>query len=252
MSDPLLSVERLSVAFGGNPALREVDLDVTAGSISGLIGPNGAGKTTLFNVITGLQRPSGGRVRLDCRDISRLSPYQRARLGIGRTFQRLELFTELSVRDNLRVAGEIRNRWRLLGLGGRSGRVDPVADSDRLLDLLDLRAVADRSAGEIPTGTARVVELGRALMSRPRIVLLDEPASGQTEDETEGFGALLRQLVQEDGLTVLLVEHDMALVMDVCTRLHVLDFGRIIAAGAPAAVRNDPAVLDAYLGTPGA
>lgn len=247
---PLLALEEVTVRFGANQVLTDVDLVVPAGEVVGLIGPNGAGKTTLFNVVTGLQRPTRGRVRFDRVDISRLDTHHRARRGIGRTFQRLELFGDLTVRDNVRVAGEIRNRWRFLGLGG--DRVDVDREAERLLDLLGLRAVADVDAGEVPTGTARLVELGRALIARPRLVLLDEPASGQTERETEAFGVLLRRLVDDEGVTVLLVEHDMTLVMEVCDHVHVLDFGRVIAHGAPDEVQADDLVLAAYLGAPGA
>lgn len=247
---PLLALDEVTVRFGANQVLTDVDLVVPAGEVVGLIGPNGAGKTTLFNVVTGLQRPTRGRVRFDGVDISRLDTHHRARRGIGRTFQRLELFGDLTVRDNVRVAGEIRNRWRLLGLGG--GRVDVDREAERLLDLLGLRAVADVDAGEVPTGTARLVELGRALIAGPRLVLLDEPASGQTEPETEAFGVLLRRLVDDEGVTVLLVEHDMNLVMEVCDHVHVLDFGQVIAHGSPDEVRADDRVLAAYLGAPGA
>jgi branched-chain amino acid transport system ATP-binding protein len=245
---PLLTLEEVTVRFGANQALTDVDLAVPAGEVVGLIGPNGAGKTTLFNVVTGLQRPDRGRVHLDGVDISRLGTHHRARRGIGRTFQRLELFGDLSVRDNVRVAGEIRNRWRLLGLGG--GRIDVDREAERLLDLLGLRAVADVDAGEIPTGTARLVELGRALIAGPRLVLLDEPASGQTEPETEAFGVLLRRMVDDEGVTVLLVEHDMTLVMGVCDHVHVLDFGQVVAHGTPDEVQADERVLAAYLGVP--
>jgi branched-chain amino acid transport system ATP-binding protein len=242
----LLVVDGVSVRFGGVPALDEVALEVAEGSVTGLIGPNGAGKTTLFNVISGLQAPTAGRVLLGGRDVGRLDPYRRARLGVGRTFQRLELFTDLSVRDNLRVAGEIRSTWRW------ANRVRPgevARETERVLDLVGLGAVADAPVGDVPTGTARVVELGRALMTRPKLLLLDEPASGQTEAETVAFGALLRRLVGDHGLTILLVEHDMSLVMGVCDTVHVLDFGRVIASGPPEAVRADARVLDAYLGT---
>jgi branched-chain amino acid transport system ATP-binding protein len=249
--DSFLAAEHVTVEFGGNRALSDVDLEVRMGEVTGLIGPNGAGKTTLFNVITGLQSPTAGRIRFDGRDISRLAPHNRARLGIARTFQRLELFTDLTVRDNLRVAGEIRNTWNGFGrgLGGRVRRINVARDTERVLDLIGLGALADADVSTIPTGTARVVELGRALMIRPRVLLLDEPASGQSDDETRAFTLLLRRLVREDGLSVLLVEHDMALVMDVCDRIHVLDFGEIIAVGASDDVRRDPRVRDAYLGT---
>ncbi len=201
-----------------------------AGTITGLIGPNGAGKTTLFNVITGLLPPSSGRVLIDEQDVTRMAPHKRARLGLARTFQRLELFTSLTVRDNVRVAGEIRNRWGLSGhrQEAHRRRARRPTGSSRWSGLSE---VADREVGEIPTGQARVVELARALMIRPTLLLLDEPASGQTEEETEAFGALLRKLATEDGLGICLVEHDMALVMNVCEIIHVLEFGRIIASG---------------------
>ncbi len=248
--DSLLVAEQVSVKFGGNRALSDVDLDVRVGEITGLIGPNGAGKTTLFNVMTGLQSPTAGRILFDGRDVSRLDTHKRARLGIARTFQRLELFTDLTVRDNLRVAGEICNTWNgfgRFGLGVRRINVDQ--ETERVLDLIGLRAISDSDVSTIPTGTARVVELGRALMIRPRLLLLDEPASGQSDDETRAFEALLRTLVGEHELSILLVEHDMALVMEVCDRINVLDFGEVIAVGTPDHVRADPRVRDAYLGT---
>jgi branched-chain amino acid transport system ATP-binding protein len=244
--ESLLVTEAVTVEFGGNRALSDVELDARAGEITGLIGPNGAGKTTLFNVITGLQSPTTGRIRFDGRDVSRLDTHKRARRGIARTFQRLELFTDLSVRDNLRVAGEIRNTW---GGFGRGKRIDVARETERVLDLIGLTDRADADVSTVPTGTARVVELGRALMIKPRLLLLDEPASGQSDDETKVFEALLRRLAREDGLTILLVEHDMALVMDVCDRIHVLDFGEVIAVGTPAEVRSDLRVREAYLGT---
>jgi branched-chain amino acid transport system ATP-binding protein len=251
-AESLLAVEQVTVEFGGNRALSDVDIDARAGEITGLIGPNGAGKTTLFNVITGLQSPTRGRIEFDGRDVSRLDTHKRARLGIARTFQRLELFTDLSVRDNLRVAGEIRNTWSGLGRGrsGGSRRINVTRETERVLDLIGLRDRAGADVSNLPTGTARVVELGRALMIQPRLLLLDEPASGQSDDETRAFEALLRRLVREDGLSIVLVEHDMALVMEVCDRIHVLDFGEVIAVGTPAAVRDDPRVRDAYLGSP--
>ena len=244
MKAPILSTEGVTVRFGGNTALSDMSVDAIEGVVTGLIGPNGAGKTTCFNVITGLLPPTSGRVVLDGTDVSSMPPHKRARRGLARTFQRLELFTSLTVRDNIRVAGEIRNTWKLVG-----GRTNAAADAERIIDLVGLRSVADREVSEIPTGTARVVELGRALMTRPKVLLLDEPASGQTEEETEAFGQLLIKLAREDGLAILLVEHDMALVMDICDRLFVLDFGVIIASGTPAEIRSNRTVLDAYLGS---
>ena len=246
-TEALLVAEHVTVDFGGTRALADVDVTARAGEITGLIGPNGAGKTTLFNVVTGLQAPTAGRILLDGREVNRLETHKRARLGIARTFQRLELFVDLSVRDNLRAAGEIRNSWS--AWSGRHRRIDVIAETERVLELVGLAARADDDVSELPTGTARVVELARALMIKPRVLLLDEPASGQTDDETKSFATLLRRLVRDDGLTVLLIEHDMALVMDVCDRIHVLDFGEIITVGSPAEVRDDPRVVDAYLGT---
>jgi branched-chain amino acid transport system ATP-binding protein len=245
--ESLLVTEQVTVEFGGNRALSDVDLDARVGQVTGLIGPNGAGKTTLFNVITGLQSPTAGRVSFDGRDVSRLDTHKRARLGVARTFQRLELFNDLTVRDNLRVAGEIRNTWG--GLRAATNRINVTRETERVLDLIGLTDRADADVSTIPTGTARIVELGRALMIQPRLLLLDEPASGQSDEETKAFEALLRRLVTEDGLTILLVEHDMALVMEVCDRIHVLDFGEIISVGTPEEVRSDPRVRDAYLGS---
>jgi branched-chain amino acid transport system ATP-binding protein len=241
---PLLETIDVKVRFGGNVALDDVSISVEPGTVTGLIGPNGAGKTTLFNVITGLQPLSSGRVLLNDKDVTKVAPHKRARQGLARTFQRLELFTSLSVRDNVLVAGEIRNRW---GRGVK--RLNAPQEADRIIELVGLGEVADREVGEIPTGQARVVELARALMLQPTLLLLDEPASGQTEDETEAFGHLLKKLAS-DGLGICLVEHDMSLVMNVCEIIHVLEFGRIIASGDAESVRTDPAVIDAYLGSP--
>jgi len=240
----LLEAQAVTVRFGGNTAVDTVDLSVEAGCVTGLIGPNGAGKTTLFNVITGLQPPAGGRVLLDGADVTALPPYKRAQRGLARTFQRLELFVSLSVRDNIRVAGDVRNAW-----GRGHQRINTRTETERIIELTGLGDVADRDVADIPTGRARVVELARALMTGPKVLLLDEPASGQTESETRTFGELLRRLSSEDGLAICLVEHDVALVMEVCAQVHVLDYGRILAVGTPTEIRNDPAVVAAYLGT---
>ncbi len=194
----------------------------------------------MFNVITGLQPPTAGRVLLDGRNISRTSVHKRSRLGISRTFQKLEAFNTLSARDNILTAAEMRRRW------DRSRRPSEVADE--ILDRVGLTAVADITVGTLPTGTARLVELARALATGPRVLLLDEASSGLTDDETAQVGALLRRVVDEDGIGVLLVEHDMSFVMGVCEWIHVLDFGQIIAVGTPREVQSDPAVQAAYLG----
>jgi len=221
-----LAVDNVQVRFGGKLALGGVSLTVEPA-----------------RVVTGLLSATSGRVALDGRDISRLPPHRRAKRGVARTFQRLELFTSLSVRDNVRVAGEIRNGWA----GGP--RLNAAAETERVLALVGLAEVADREVSELPTGQARRVELARALMIHPTVLLLDEPAAGQTEQETIEFGRLVRALAA-DGLAVCLVEHDMSLVMNVCETIHVLDMGQLIATGTPDAVRADPAVIEAYLGAP--
>lgn len=239
----ILEVSDISMAFGGNVVLNGVSLSVDEGVVTGLIGPNGAGKTTLFNVISGLLDPTGGRVVLNGQDVTKAAPAPRARRGLSRSYQQLELFTSLSVRDNVRVAGDIRNAW------GRRYRINVNAETDRVMALLGLEDVADREVGELPTARARIIEVARALMTKPRVLLLDEPASGQTESETADFGRLLTQLVSEDDLAICLVEHDVSLVMGVCATIHVLDYGQIIASGPPEQIRVDPAVVDAYLGS---
>jgi branched-chain amino acid transport system ATP-binding protein len=242
----LLGVEQLTVRFGGVHALQAVDLDVSAGSATGLIGPNGAGKTTLFNAVCGLQSIEGGRVELDGVDITKVKASNRARMGIARTFQRLELFGSMSARDNIRVAADVHRSY-----ARRTGAPRDVSSLDRAEEILDrvgLRSVADERVDSLPTGLARLVEVGRALAGLPKLLLLDEPSSGLSEEETDDFATLLESLAQE-GLGILLVEHDVELVMRVCSRIHVLDFGRVIASGTPAEVQADPLVQAAYLGT---
>jgi len=237
----LLATEDVVVRFGGVRALSETSVDVDPGRVTGLIGPNGAGKTTLFNVITGLLDPDAGRVVLDGRDITRFSPFRRARLGISRTFQKLEAFSSLSARENVLVAAEQRKAW------DRSP-FRPGAVADELLGVVGIADVGNYMVGTLPTGTARLVELARALALNPRVLLLDEPSSGLNEEETTAMAGLLRRLVA-DGLAVLLVEHDMSFVMGTCELIYVLEFGQIIATGAPDRIRSDPAVQAAYLGT---
>jgi branched-chain amino acid transport system ATP-binding protein len=243
---PLLSVTGVGVRFGGITALTGVDLEVGRGTISGLIGPNGAGKTTLFNVITGVVSPVAGRVFLDSVDITGWARHRRGRAGVARTFQRLELFTGLTVRDNLLAAWEASVAGAVLGRRRREGH--EVVDS--VLERLDLTSLADRVAGQLSTGQGRLVELGRALAVGPRLLLLDEPSSGLDQGETEHFREVLLAAVGREGgePAVLLVEHDVALVMEVCDRITVLDFGERIAEGTPEEVRQDPRVVAAYLG----
>jgi branched-chain amino acid transport system ATP-binding protein len=236
----LLNVESVSVRFGGLQALAAVTIDVPEREVTGLIGPNGAGKTTLFNVITGLQPPTGGTVILDGKDITEVKPHKRARLGIGRTFQRLETFGTLSVRDNVLVAAEMRKGWS-------REKFKPGTMADELIERIGLTSVADERVDRLPTGTQRLVEIARALATKPRVVLLDEPSSGLNEAETEELSELLIELAAS-GLAILLVEHDMGLVMSSCHHIHVLDFGQIIAYGTPEEVQANTLVRAAYLG----
>jgi branched-chain amino acid transport system ATP-binding protein len=229
-----LEVRGVSVRFGGVTALLGVSLSARAGEVTGLIGPNGAGKTTLFNVISGLQRPDRGNIMMGANDITRKGPHRRARMGLGRTFQRLELFGTLSAADNVRVALE--------SFGG-SNKAAAVA----ILDRVGLGSSASETVSSLSTGSARLVELARALSIDPSVLLLDEPCSGLDEHETEVLGELLTSVAAE-GRAVVLVEHDTDLVLRVCTTVHVLDFGEVIASGSPEAIRHDPVVQQAYLG----
>ena len=245
-SEPVLEIRGVSVRFGGVAALNDVSLEVLAGEVTGLIGPNGAGKTTLFNVVSGLQRPDRGIVRIGGADVTRLGPHRRARQGLARTFQRLELFGTLSAADNVRVGLEAHGHG-----GSGPGGGGPNAAATALLERVGVFGVAAEPVNALSTGTARLVELARALSIDPRVLLLDEPCSGLDDRETAGLGILLRALAGE-GRAVLLVEHDMDLVLEICDVVHVLDFGEIIASGTPSEVRADPAVQAAYLGKAGA
>ena len=236
----MLRVEDVHVRFGGVQALSGVSLEVPEGSLVGLIGPNGAGKTTLFNVVTGLEKPYQGRVQLGGEDVTSLPPHQRARRGLGRTFQRIEVFSSLTVHENVLAAAEARRSW------AKDGSV-PADEASRVLERVGLSQVEHERVDQLSTGLLRLVELARALASQPRVLLLDEPGSGLDTTESEALGDLLLDLVA-DGRSILLVEHDVDLVMRVCHEISVLDFGRVIAHGTPAEVQSDPAVQAAYLG----
>ena len=236
----LLRAEGITVRFGALVALDGVDIVLEEGRATGIIGPNGAGKTTLLDVLTGGRRPDAGTVTIDGRDVTSARPHRRARLGLGRTFQRSAPFGSLTVFENVLVAAEICRRWS-------PERRPPRAVADGVLAQLGLAGVADRRADDLPIGLARRMELGRALAAGPRVLLVDEPAAGLDPAERDDLGQVLRTLVAA-GLAVGLVDHDVELVMGVCGQVHVLDFGRTIALGPPARVRTDSAVQAAYLG----
>jgi len=253
MSTPHLEVAGLGLSFGGLAALTDVTFKVERGSVFALIGPNGAGKTTIFNCISGLYRPDHGRILFNGDDLNRLTPDRVARRGIARTFQNIELFKHMTALQNLMLGRHLHFkagtlRCAIFGPGARAEEVRHREKVEQILDFLDLEAARDQFVASMPYGTQKMVELGRALAMEPELILLDEPSAGMNAEEKQDLIWRIKDVRDEFGITVLLVEHDMRLMEQVSDRVVVLDHGELIAAGTPAEVQQHPDVLVAYLG----
>ena len=249
----LLKAEKVSEVFGGLKAVSDFDFHINQGELVGLIGPNGAGKTTAFNLFTGVYQPTTGTITFDGKSIVGLKPYEITQRGIARTFQNIRLFSELTVLENVKIAFHFHVKYGLLESVLRIGRYfreeeQIEAESMKLLKIFHLEDKADEVAKNLPYGAQRRLEIARALAAKPKLLLLDEPAAGMNPQETKELMEMIRWIRQEFGLTVLLIEHDMSLVMGICERIYVLEYGMVIASGTPDVIKNDPEVIRAYLG----
>ncbi|MGO0121986.1 ABC transporter ATP-binding protein [Desulfothermobacter acidiphilus] len=253
MRQDLLVVENLSLRFGGVAALTSIDLSVRRGDILAVIGPNGAGKTSFLNCVSGLYRPSEGRIIFAGQEITHLAPHRRAALGIARTFQNIELFKHMTVLDNIMLGRHVHLRSGILGGGiywglAQKEEVRHRRRVEEIIDFLEIEFIRNRVVGSLAYGLQKRVELARALALEPQILLLDEPMAGMNVEEKEDIARFILDIAEEWGVTLVLVEHDMGVVMDLSERVVVFDFGRKIAEGSPEEIRNNPRVVEAYLG----